>query len=87
MIRKPYPKLTHKNATIAAEFYMWLQKERRPRRPVEYTGSSRAKEYKGLIPAIHRMIDDGVLDGRTVGDAGWIVWCSEWVITKSAKNR
>lgn len=75
MRRKSYPKLTYERAEIAAQFYMWLSRQRCPvQRIVDYTTSSQAKGYKKVNQEVTRMIDDGVLGCRYVGDAGKVVW-------------
>lgn len=78
MRKKPYPKLTHQNAEIAARLYIQLMKEDCPViRTTDITDHSRTKIYKETIQALHRLVDNGILDYRSVGDAGNVWWCKE----------
>lgn len=81
MRRKPYPRLTYYNAEEAALVYLRMkQHERLIWRTTDFTDSSSAKGYTQILQALHRLEDNGLLDSRTVGDAGNIWWLKERVV-------
>lgn len=78
MRRKPYPKLTPKNAEIAALAYMDLMSSKCPVvRTLEIGHNTRTRGYRQTLEALRRLEDNGIIDSRTVGDAGNIWWAVE----------
>lgn len=83
MRRKPYPRLSHENATKAAEIYLeMVASERFIWRTVEFGFSTTNYGYKQVLQALHRLEDNGIVGNRSVGDAGNIWWLKTREIPK-----
>lgn len=79
MRRKRYPKLTPQNAEWAAMVYLIMLKHRQLiLRTVEIDNFSK-RTYIKTLQALWRLNDNGIVDQRSVGDAGNIWWLKECV--------
>ncbi len=81
MRKKNYPRLTHDNAEFAAKIYMRMKNSSRfIWRTTDFTENSRTRDYKSILQALHRLLDNRILGSTTVGDAGNIWYLKERTI-------